>query len=148
MMLLLTTALKMRLKGISSLPTMLLLGGIIIEIAIAIAFLTYYFNVSNFAARLSAEALAAARAGIDDATIKVVLNKNCPDSSCPSPYTLALGDRAVTVTICKDTCAGVGKHQVTAVGSAFAIRRQMVAILEVDPVTGEVKVESLKETAL
>src|SRR3990167_5626815 len=93
MMLLLTTALKMRLKGISSLPTMLLLGGIIIEIAIAIAFLTYYFNVSNFAARLSAEALAAARAGIDDATIKVVLNKNCPDSSCPSPYTLALGDQ-------------------------------------------------------
>ncbi len=129
-------------------PTMLLFGGIIIEIAIAIAFLTYYFNVSNLAARLSAEALAAARAGIDDATIKIVLNKNCPDSSCPSPYTLTLGERAVMVAICKDTCAGTGKHQVTAVGSAFAIRRQMVAILQVDSITGEVKVESLKETAL
>src|SRR3990172_8277585 len=64
-----------RSRGVWTLPTMLLLGGIIIEIAIASAFLTYYFNVTNLAARLSAEALAAARAGADDAIIKVVRDR-------------------------------------------------------------------------
>lgn len=127
---------------------MLLLGGVIIEIAIAVAFLAYYFNTTIFATRLTAEALAAAQAGVDDAIIRVVLNKNCPDSSCPSPYTLTVNRATTDVTICKDTCAGVGKHEITSTGNSLNKKKKLRAVIQVDSTTGEVRTESITEVAL
>ena len=133
-----------RRRCVSTLPTMLLLGGIIIEIAIASAFLTYYFNVTNFAARLSAEALAAARAGVDDALIKVVRNRNF--TAYPEPYEVQVtGGRVASVIVCKDTCLGLsGKTQVISGASALNKRSKIEAILTVTP-EGKVSVDSLKE---
>ena len=140
---------KFRDSGVSTLPTMLLLGGIIIEIAIAIAFLTYYFNTLNYASRLSAEALETARAGVQDAIIKVVRDKDCPNVSCPSPYTVETSNgRTATVSICKDTCSGAGKTQVISTASALNRQKKIQAILSVDPVTGQVAVDSLQEAPL
>lgn len=132
-------------SGVSTLPTMLLLGGIIIEIAIASAFLTYYFNVTNFAARLSAEALAAARAGADDALIQLVRNRNfTPD---PNPYEVSVANgRVASVTICRDTCV-LGKTQVVSVASALNKKSKVEAILTVTT-DGKVTVDSLKEVPL
>lgn len=131
-------------KGVSTLPTMLLLGGIIIEIAIAIAFLTYYFNVTNSASRLSAEALATARAGLDDGIIKVVRNK---DYSNPSGYSVTVGNRVATVAVCKDTCVS-GKTQVISMASVLNKQRKLEAILTVDATTGQVTVDSIQETPI
>lgn len=139
-----------RQSGISTLPTMLLLGGIIIEIAIASAFLTYYFNVTNYAARLSAEALAAARAGVDDALIQLVRNKNF--TAYPDPYTVEVaGGRVALVTVCKDLlppeCAGVGKDKVISIASAANKQSKIEAILTITA-DGQVSVDSLKEVPL
>ncbi len=129
-------------RGVSTLPTMLLLGGIIIEIAIASAFLTYYFNVTNFGARLAAESLAAARAGVDDALIKIVRNRNF--TAYPDPYEVQVsGGRVASVIVCKDTCV-IGKHQVVSSASALNKRSKIEAILTVTP-EGKVSVDSLKE---
>lgn len=130
-------------KGVSSLPTMILLGGIIIEIAIAIAFLAYYFNTTIFAARLSAEALAAAQAGVDDAILKIILNKNYNDS-----YSLSVNRSAAEVIVCKDICAGVGKHEIISEGNSLNRKKKIRAIVEVDSDTGQVKVESIEEIEL
>mgnify|MGYP001576961993 CR=1 FL=1 len=127
---------------------MLLLGGVIIEIAIAVAFLAYYFNTTIFATRLTAEALVAAQAGVDDALIKIVLNKNCPDSNCPSPYTLTVSRATADVTICKDTCAGAGKHEITSIGNSLNKKKKLRAVVQVDSTTGEVRTESINEIAL
>ncbi len=133
----------------STLPTMLLLGGIIIEIAIASAFLTYYFNVTNLGSRLAAEALAAARAGVDDALIKIVRNRNF--TAYPEPYEVQItGGRVASVTVCKDLlpsepeCAGVGKSKITSKASALNKRSKIEAILTVEP-EGKVSVDSIKE---
>ncbi len=132
-------------RGISTLPTMLLLGGIIIEIAIASAFLTYYFNVTNYAARLSAEALAAARAGVDDALIQLVRNKNF--TAYPDPYTVEVtGGRVASVTVCKDVCL-LGKTDVVSVASAANKKSKIEAIVTIDA-DGKVSVDSLREAPL
>lgn len=128
--------------GVSTLPTMLLLGGIIIEIAIASAFLTYYFNVTNFASRLSAEAIATARAGVDDAIIQVIRNRNF--TAYPEPYEVAVpGGRTAEVTVCKDTCV-LGKDQIVSTANALNKKSRVEAILTVSA-DGGVKVDSVKE---
>lgn len=134
-------------SGVSTLPTMLLLGGIIIEIAIAGAFLTYYFNVTNLGARLSAEALAAARAGADDALIQVVRNRTfSPD---PNPYELTLtSGRTASVYICGEACTGVsGKTQVVSTATALNKKSRVEMTLIVTS-EGKVTVDSLKEVPL
>lgn len=118
------------------------------EFVVAGAFLVYYLNSTNFGARLSAEALTAASAGIEDALIKIVRDKNCPNINCVSPYTLDVGDRSAVITICKDSCAGSGTHQINSVGRALTQRRQLVAVVETNSVTGEVKIISIQEEPL
>ena len=116
------------------------------EIGIAGAFIAYFLNQSGFGIKLSEEALAAARAGIQDATIRIVRDKNFNPS--PNPYTLTIGNRSAQVTICKDTCAGTDKFQVDSLGIAFNKRRKIRAVIYVNSLTGEVKLESEREIAI
>ena len=127
---------------------MLLLGSIIIEIVIAMAFLTYYFNTLNFSARLASEALETARAGAQDGINKVILDKNC----CPSTtYTVATSNgRVATVKICKDvTCDGVtfisGQTQIISTAAVLNKQKTIEADLTVDTITGLVTVNQIKE---
>jgi len=133
-------------KAAVTLPVILLVGGLIAEISIAGAFIAYFLNQSGFGIKLSEEALAAARAGIQDATIRIVRDKNFNPS--PNPYTLTIGNRSAEVTVCKDTCAGTDKFQVDSLGIAFNKRRQVRAIIHVNNLTGEVKLESEREVAI
>ena len=133
-------------KAAVTLPVILLVGGLIAEISIAGAFIAYFLNQSGFGIKLSEEALAAARAGIQDATIRIVRDKNFNPS--PNPYTLTIGNRSAQVTICKDTCAGTDKFQVDSLGIAFNKRRKIRAVIYVNSLTGEVKLESEREIAI
>lgn len=138
----------------ATLPVVLLVGGLVVEIGIAGAFIAYFLSQSGFGVKLSAEALAMAKAGLQDATMRIVRNKNFIPS--PNPYTLTLGNNSVEVTVCKElrtvttACdtAMSGKFEVTALGQALTKRRQLRAILYVDSITGEVKLESQREIAL
>ena len=133
-------------KGAAALPVVLLVGGLIVEIGIAGAFIAYFLSQSGFGVKLSAEALAAAKAGIQDAKMRIVRDKNFIPS--PNPYTLTIGNNSAQISVCKDTCAGTGKFQVDSLGMALTKRRKVRAILYIDSTTGEMKLESEKEIAL
>jgi hypothetical protein len=141
-------------RGAATLPVILLVGGLIAEIGIAGAFIAYYLSQSGLGVKLSAEALAAAKAGIQDAKIRIVRNKNFIPS--PNPYTLTIGNNSAQITVCKElktvstACdtAMSGKFEITSLGMAFTKRRQVQAILYIDSTTGEMKLESEKEIAI
>ncbi|PIR88538.1 MAG: hypothetical protein COU09_01665 [Candidatus Harrisonbacteria bacterium CG10_big_fil_rev_8_21_14_0_10_44_23] len=137
-----------KINGVASLPTILLFGALLIEVAIASTLLIYYLNTSVYGTRLANEALLAAQSGVDDAIVKIILDKDCPNASCASNYTLTVGQREADVTICKDTCSGSGTTQITSVGSAFTKKHQLIAIVNIDPVTGELSVTSVLDTPL
>lgn len=135
-------------NGVATLPVIILIGGVLIEIGIAGAFMAYFLSQSGFGIKLSEEALAVARAGIQDAEMKIVRDKNfvlCPSSD---PCILNVGNNSTQIIVCKDTCAGTGKFEITSLGSAFTKRRQIRAILSVSSTTGEVELESEKEISL
>jgi len=127
---------------------MLFIGGLIIEIAIAVTFLLGLFSTTYYATRLSNQAFVAARAGIEDGMIKVVRDKNCPEAGCSSPYDLLVGSETASVTICKDSCSGVGKTRIESIGAAGTRHRKIQAVLSVNATTGKVDVDSIQEVAL
>lgn len=143
-------------KGVAALPTVMLVGGILTEIVVAGILITYFLSQSSIGTKLSSEALSTAYAGVGDGIIKVVRNKNIDYSLSGSPYTISVGSRSAQVTICKDsktttlTCdtPALGKDEITSLGTAFTKKRQLRAILNVQSVTGEVRLESLSEVAL
>ncbi len=123
---------------------MLFIGGIIVEIALAGAFISYYLSQSGFGVKISAEALAAAEAGVQDALIRIIRDKNFSSAG----YNLTVGNRSANIIVCKDSCAGTGKHKITSTGTAMLKRRKIEAVANVDSVTGEVKIESVQEAAI
>lgn len=135
-------------RGVASLPAILLFGGLIIEIAIAGAFLVFYLNNSVYGTRLANEALLAAQAGLDDAILKIILDKSCPNINCPQEYVLQNGSATAEVEICKDVCAGVDKTQITSVGKSFTKRKKLIAVLAVDQTSGKVSIESITDSEL
>jgi hypothetical protein len=121
-------------RGFASLPVVLLLGGIIIEITIAGALIFYYINGNVFGNRLATQAAAAARAGVDDAFMRIIYNPSCgnDEANCPGTYTLTAGTAAAEVTICKDTCSGLpagASHKITAIGTAQNKKHEIVAFI-------------------
>ncbi len=143
-----------RTRAAATLPIVLLVGGLAVEIGIAGAFIAYFLSQSSFGIKLSGEALAAARAGIQDARIKIVRNKNFIPGS--NPYTLNIGNNSAQITVCKDlkTVSSAcdtpmtGKFEITSLGSALTKYRQVKVIIYVDATTGEAKLESESETAI
>lgn len=133
-------------KAAVTLSMTLLVGGLIVELGIALAFISYYLMQGGFGLKLSEEALAAARSGIEDATIRIVRDGNFNPS--PNPYSITIGNGLAQITVCKDICAGTGKFQVDSLGSVLTKRRQVRAIVSVDSQTGEVKMESEREVSL
>ena len=141
-------------KGAAALPIVLLVGSLLVEIGIAGAFISYFLGQSGLGVKLSAEALAAAKAGIQDAQMRIVRNKNFLPS--PNPYTLTIGNNSTQITVCKElktvstACdtAITGKFEITSLGMAFTKRRQVRAILYINGTTGEMKLESEKEIAI
>ncbi len=139
-------------KGAMALPTMLLIGGIILEIGIAGLLVSYFFIQSKLGVELSAEALAVAQSGIQDAAIRIIRDKNFS----PGSYTINIGNRSAQVIICKDSktilipCDTINnnKHEVTSLGIAQKKQRQIRAFFSVDNLTGEIRIESKKEIAL
>ena len=122
-----------------------MLGFITMEIIIAVTAVSYVFTESEFSAKSSLDAYLAAEAGVQDAAMKIVWDKNFTSATT----TLTVGSFSAEVSVCKDLpCVAVGKHKIISIGKAQTKRRQLEAILNVDAVTGAVQLESLRELAL
>lgn len=136
--------------GAVVLPTILILGSILVLIALTGIFLAYILNLNNYGIRLSAQALSRARAGIADAELKLVRNKDYPASS----YSLNLDGDLVTVGVarlCDDdptSCPGMIENQITSTAAVGKKNRQVREVILVNKLTGELKTKSVIEIPL
>jgi hypothetical protein len=136
-------------KGQMTLPFILLVSGIIVEIAIAGSFVAYFLSTSGYGERLSVRAGAAAQSGLRDAMMRISQNKEFISISCDNPYVYAVpvGNDAAAVSVCRETDAESGKYIFTIEGIGYAGSRQkkLVSSFLVDSVTGRSQLESISE---
>lgn len=135
---------KIRWRSQISLPIILIISGIFIEIAIAGAFIVSFMVSSGQGERLSARAFTVAEAGVKDAFIKITRDKNFTPSI--NPYTLTVNDDLVSVTVERDPIdLPTGSYRITAVGTAGTRQRKLIGILSVNNLTGKVELQSIEE---
>lgn len=135
-------------RGIAALPLVLMVGGLITAITLALLVANLLATQSEFGLRLSSQAFTAAQSGVQDAFLRIVRDKTFTGS-----YAITFADgSSAAVTVCKDSiapvCVGVGKDLITALGQAQTRNRKFQAVVDLDAVTGEAKLESLNEVAL
>lgn len=143
-------------QGVATLPTVLMIGGIIMELAVAGVVVGYAFTESGSGMRLSTEALFAARAGVDDAVYRIIRGDYEPS------YTVivtgvagARSERKADIVIEKDP-ADLGScdilwgcyFRIRSTGRAVSRMRKMEAVLSVDSNTREIRVRYLKEISV
>ena len=149
----------MKQSGAATLPVILLISGIVIELAIAGVVVSALLTNTIFSSRLSAEALAAARAGAQDAIIRIIRYKNCPGpDGCPSSYCLngaldyptctANGTIAGPTTSVTMSNSGSGIITVTSIGTAVTRKKKVEAVVGVDTSSGKISILSLEEVSL
>ncbi len=135
-----------------TLPFILLVGGIIVEIAIAGSFVAYFLSTSGYGERLSIRATAAANSGIRDAMVRVAQNKEFTEQACGDPYAYSfpVGEDSVAVDVCRTSDFGDSKYTYTveSLGYAGSRQKKLVARILVDKITGHTQLESVSEEAI
>ncbi len=134
-------------RGAATLVVVLLLGGIVIEIGVVGVLLSNFLSTGNLGARLSTEAFAAAQSGVSDAFLRILRNE-CGD--CVAGYNLPpLNNASVSVTVsCLPVAGGCDSGElptITAAGNALGRHRTLTAVVEVDPFTKVVRLQSVEE---
>ncbi|MFA5083810.1 MAG: hypothetical protein WC475_00280 [Candidatus Paceibacterota bacterium] len=130
-------------KGQAALPAVLLICGIITEIAIAGTLIAFILSSSGWGERLSSQALTAAKAGVEDAFLRITINKDFSDAD---GYTFSVGGRTVQVIVNKDPIGyPTGTDQIISLGTALSRQRKLEAIIVVDSATGQVSLKSTEE---
>lgn len=125
---------------------MLMISAVIVEIGVTGAFLAFVFVRSGASARANIEAATVARAGIQDALLRLTRDKNLSTS-----YALTVGSYSTTVTVTKDnncTGASTGRTCITSLGTVLLRQKKFQAITAVDSTTGEVRTISLFEVPI
>jgi hypothetical protein len=129
-----------REKGVSALPTILMMSGILIEVAVVSVVIANIVSNTRFSERLAAEAYGVARSGAQDTVLKVVREKGCP-ASLPE---LNIGSNYADVT-----CVENGEIvTIDSIGTAFTRKKKVEVVLAIDSITGEVSLQSFKEVSL
>ena len=134
------------MRGQATLSFILLVSGVILEVAVAGSFVAYFFSASGYGERVSARALAAARAGLEDAEIQVARNKEYGGGSTAT-YSFSVGDDVAEVTVSRTTDSPNNTYlfTITAVGTAFTRERRLLATMVVDRTSGVARLQSLSE---
>ena len=125
---------------------MLVISGIVVGIAVAGALLAFVFIRSGLSNRLTIEATTVARAGVQDALLRLVRDKSLNTS-----YALTVGSYSTTVTVTRDndcTTTSTGRTCITSLSTALTRQKKFQAITAVDATTGEVRIISLYEVAI
>src|SRR3989344_953090 len=101
-------------RGQMTLPFVLLIGGIIVEVAIAGAFVTYFLSNSGYGERLSMRATAASESGVRDAMIRITQNKELVADATKTSYTVYVSqdnnNDSALVVISRTTSGGIYRY--------------------------------------
>jgi hypothetical protein len=132
-------------SGQATLSFILLVGGIVLEVAIAGSFATYFLSASGLGERLSARAFTTAEAGIRDAQMRIVRDKEFAQSG-PVTYSIGVGIDGVSVVVSRDTSNATSYvFTATSTGTAVNRSRRLVAIMVVNRETGLAQLQSMQE---
>src|SRR3989344_1297682 len=88
-------------SGQIALPFILLVSGIILEIAVAGSFVSYFMTTAGAGDRLLVRATSAAQSGARDAILRVSQNKEYAASG--ASYTLNVGSDSTAIVVSRDT---------------------------------------------
>lgn len=129
--------------GQVTLPFILLVGGIIVEIALAGVFTAYFLSTGNLGEKLAARASAAAHSGMEDAIGKITQNKELGNMS----YTMDIGSEKAELEISKveDAATGSYTYTIESRGIAGNRRKKLQGKIVVEKVTGKVSLQSIEE---
>ncbi len=130
-------------RGQTALPVILLISIIVIEAAIAAAFISYFSSTSSLGERLSVRATTAAQAGLREGFIKISRNKELISPNASTTFSLTLNQDIASVTI-KRNPEGT-TYQIISIGQAGSRMTKLVGTLYVDKITGEVQLTSVEE---
>jgi hypothetical protein len=135
--------------GQATLSFILLVSGVVLEVAIAGSFVAYFMNAAGFGERLAARALAAARAGVDDAMLQVVRNKELVTAGT-SAYAFSMGGDTASVLISRTSDSGAGTYiySVASTGVAGSRERKLVARIVVNQTNGLAELQSVAEQSV
>lgn len=135
---------NMSSRGAVLLPTVIMMGAVLLAIGMAGLTVGVVLNRANGLIRTSARARAAADAGVQDAMRRLVRDSGwtpaCASIAQPT-YALSLNGSSIAV------CASRAGNAVTvqSVGTASGVSRRMDAVLSVDAVSGKVTREYSNE---
>lgn len=142
--------------GAAAISTILIIAVIVSEIAIAALVTSYFASQGQLGTRIVYNASFAAQSGIDDALLKITRNKDFNPS--PNPYSISIGGATAQVTVCIDktttnestpcnNTSGVvtGTREITSVGTALNREVKMRALIYLNPTTGLINIQYLKE---
>lgn len=129
----------MKQKGLAFLPTVLVIGIIIIELGLALAFVIYSSGLSSYNVRLSQQAFFSARSGARDAILRFSRDKTFN----PGSYQFSIGSASTTVTISRDI--DTNKHRIVSEANANNRRKKFQADIIVDSGTDRISIISFNE---
>lgn len=128
-------------RGAVLLPTVLIMGAVLLAIGMAGLTVGVVLNRANGLIRTSARARAAAAAGVDDAMRRFVRDSgwspSCASLASPT-YTLAFNGSSAAVCVARSGNAVT----VQSAGTANSTSRRIDAVLSVDAVSGKVTLTS------
>ncbi|MFH1162151.1 MAG: hypothetical protein V1696_02655 [Candidatus Jorgensenbacteria bacterium] len=135
-----------RCSGQATLSFILLVSGVVVEVAVAGSFVAYFLNTAGFGERLAARALAAAESGVDDVALQVVRNKEFVTGDSYD-YAFPVGSDTVSVSVSRATDGVTGNYiyTVTATGVAGSRERRLVARIAVNQTTGLAMLQTVGE---
>ncbi len=128
--------------GQITLPFILLVGGIIVEIALAGVFTAYFLSSANLGDKLSARAASAAYSGIQDAMIKITRDKEYGTKN----YELVVRDDTANINIAKtEDPGGAYVYTIESAARAGSRQKKLVATFVVNSVSGKTTLQSIEE---
>jgi len=122
------------------LPLVIMIGLVIVELGVAMAFLVYLSNMSSYGTRLAQEALFGARSGVNDAILRIIRNKDFMGTYS----SITVGRATVTVSVVKDQ-PDTNQTTITSTGIALIRQKKLQAVVSIDPNTATVSLVSLTE---
>lgn len=135
---------RFRRAGQTALSMTFLLGGIIVAVAVTLAFIVFSFLNASIGFERSTRAFVIASAGVDDALLRLARNKDFADAGyCVPEDTLPCDDGFATVAVTQDAPS---LDHVTILSEATASRykRKIEAIAVITASTSEISLVSRK----
>ena len=127
-------------RGVSALPLILMISGVIILIAASAALQSYRENQANLSNIRSAEAFQYAESGYNEALLRIDRDKNLNTS-----FNLTFDNNKKAEVKVEKNVPIFGQTTITSVGFSYNVQRGLKCVIQIDEVSGLTKTLSCEE---